>query len=508
MVLICFSLAWIAGVFLGSIYSLPAAWFFVTALPLPLLFVPRWRKAGIIACLCLLLVAGGVARYCSALPGGDPSYIPFHNGNGVVICGMVGQYPDVRDGNTRIRMEARQVSAGGDWKEVSGTVLLYVPRYPEYSYGDMLEVRGELKTPQNFAGFDYVAYLAKQNIYSLMFYPEISVVDRGQGNPFLARVYAERYDMAQVLAQVLPEPQASLAQAMLLGLRGGLSDEVDNDFMLSGTTHILAISGMNLTILAGIIAGLGQWIWGRRYYLYVWLGLFAIWVYVLLSGASPSVIRAAVMASIFLLAELAGRQKNAAPALFLAGAVMTFANPLVLWDVSFQLSMLAMAGLIYIYPFLKEAGRGFMQRLVGKSKRLYQCLNFIIDSLMVTVAATAAVCPLTALYFGRISLVSPLATLLAVPVMPLIIILGLLSAVSGLISLPLGQATAWLAWLFLSYLLVVARAFACLPCASVEMHLSGGLMAAGYYMVLTAVLWWLNRRQRIKVMAQLQVGAG
>ena len=94
---------------------------------------------------------------------------------------------------------------------------------------------------------------------------------------------------------------------------------------------------------------------GKRYYIYVWLTLAAVWFYTALSGASPSVMRSAVMASLFLIAELLGGQRNAGPALCLAAAVMIAFNPLVLWDVSFQLSVLSMAGIIFVYPLLLGA---------------------------------------------------------------------------------------------------------------------------------------------------------
>jgi competence protein ComEC len=508
LTLICLSLGWIAGVFLGSIYSPSVAWFFIAILPLALLFAPHLRKTGVIACLCLLLATGGAIYYQSVLPATNPSNTLYYNETPVIIHGIVGQDPDVRDKNTRIRLESQMINTDGEWREIKGTALLYVPRYPEYNYGDVLEVSGELKTPVNFADFDYAGYLAKQSVYSIMFDPGIEVVARGQGNPFLEWLYALRHRMADIIAQILPEPQASLSQGMLLGLRGNIPAEVSSDFTLSGTTHILAISGMNLTIIAGLLVSLGQWFLGKRYFLYVWLALFSIWVYVFISGAAPSVIRAAIMASVFLLAELFGRQKNAAPALFLAGAVMLVINPQVLWDVSFQLSMLAMAGLVYIHPPLQELGQSITQRLSGGSEHIKTALNFTIDSLMITLAATLAVWPVTTLYFGRLSIVSPLATLMAIPSMPVIIIVGFLATVFGVIFLPLGQIIGWLAWFFLSYLLLVARIFARIPGASVEINLASGIIVMCYYLVMVAFLWLLNRWQRKRLIAQLSTQTG
>lgn len=509
MILIYLSLSWITGIFLGSIGSPSAAWYAAAAIPLSIFFVPHWRKISVISCLCLLLVVSGAFYYRSVFAESNKGYtISAYCEDTVVVRGMVEQYPDLRDKSISIILEAEQLNIGGVWKPVNGKVMLYMPRYPEYNYGDILEVYGYLEAPVNFADFDYAGYLAKQNIYTIMFYPEAVLVAHGQGNMFLEWFYTLRYNMGQVLEQILPEPQASLAKAMLLGLRGGIPDDVGSYFMLSGTTHILAISGMNLTIMAGMMVKLGQWILGRRYYLYVWLGMVSIWAYVLICGASPSVTRAALMASIFLLADLTGRQKNAAPALFLSAAIMTLANPLVLWDISFQLSVLAMSGLIYVYPLMQGAGQWVGHHVGDRNKLLHNGLSFIIDSMLVTLAATAAVWPVSVLYFERISLVSPLATLLGVPVMPFIITLGLLTAIAGYFCLPLGYVMGWLTWLFLSYLLLVVRTFANLPGASVEMHASSRLITAGYYAVLLVVIWTVTRWQHQKAMAQLQAQAG
>lgn len=504
MALAAISLAWAAGVFLGSRFNVSELVLLIALAPLPLLIFRRMRGIALLSSLCLLALVGGALYYQTALPPDDIAQVSHYNDSGrVTLRGVVSLDPDVQDKTTRLKLAAKSVEINGELKTVSGMVMLYVPHYPEYAYGDLLEVTGKLETPKNFADFDYQGYLAKQSVYSTMFYPDIKLDSVGHGLALLDWIYGLRHKLADVLAQTLPEPQASLAQGIILGLRGNIPDEVNTDFARSGTTHVLAISGMNLTIIAGLLSLVLSYAIGKRYYIYIWLTLALIWFYTAVSGASPSVMRAAVMASLFLAAELLGRQKNAGPALCLAAAVMIAFNPLVLWDVSFQLSVLSMAGIIFLYPLLLAGVSNWIERVRNSDIGLGSSLNFVLESFAMTLAATLAVWPATAAYFGMVSLAAPLATLLAVPVLPAIMILGSLSALAGLLFLPLAQVIGWVVWLFTTYLLLVARAFAHLPNAVLTTGSISAVLIPAYYGLIIIAVWWLARRRRKNFMAEM-----
>jgi competence protein ComEC len=126
-----------------------------------------------------------------------------------------------------------------------------VTRYPAYSYGDEPLINGKLETPQAIEDFDYQGYLANHGIYSTMLFPKIEVVDTSNGFRPLAWVYSLRSRLSQAMAETLPEPQASLAQGMILGIRGNIPQSLQDNFILSGTTHILGISGSQFNIVAG-----------------------------------------------------------------------------------------------------------------------------------------------------------------------------------------------------------------------------------------------------------------
>ena len=280
MPLIYLSCAWVAGIFLGSNFNLPLALILTGLIPLPLLFFRQHRKMIILISLCLIALFSGAFYFQSSLPTVNEHYLQFYNDQGTIeIRGMASADPEVRDKTTHIHLSTTAIKLDEKWQEVSGTALLFVPRYPTYSYGDVLLVTGELETPSQLDDFDYKGYLAHQEIYSTMLYPEIEIVGIGKGFKPLEWVYSLRNHLSQTLAEVLSEPQASLAQGIILGIRGNIPSSIKADFSHTGTAHLLAISGLHLAIVAGMILSVGIWLFGKKHYLYIWLALGIIWLF-------------------------------------------------------------------------------------------------------------------------------------------------------------------------------------------------------------------------------------
>jgi len=506
--LIYLSCAWVVGILLGSKLNLPLALILLGLVPLPLLFFLRQhRKLIILTSLSLIVFLSGAAYFQSSLPTVDGSSLQFYNdGEPVTIKGMVARDPEIRDKTTHLYLSAAGIGRDGEWREISGTALLFVPRYPTYQYGDVLQITGTPETPPRFDDFDYKGYLAQQGIYSTMLYPEIEILDGGQGTAPLNWIYALRSRLSQTLATILPEPQASLAQGITLGIRGNIPSAVKADFSHSGTAHLLAISGLHLSIIAGIMLSLGIWLLGKRRYIYIWLALVTVWLYVLITGMHAPVVRGAIMASLFLIAELLGRQRSAITALAFAAAIMIGIDPQILWTVSFQLSFLAMAGLIFIFPPLQNLGRRAVRATLGEDGPAVTIANITVDSFSVTLGAIIAVWPLIAYYFGVISLVALPATFFALPALPGIIITGALAGVIGLIALPVAQVIGWLAWLFLSYMLLVVSGFATLPLASLEVNSVPIDLIWVYYLLLAIVLWLNSHRRQVSTLTPVRSG--
>jgi len=500
MALIYLSSAFLAGIYLGArlspSFALIWPWFIPALL---LLVLSRHKRLLLWAGLCLAVFLVGLLRFEASVPSFDQDKLSNYNGQKVELVGVVVSDPEPAGQGVKLHMSARKIKLDGlsEMMSVSGKALVRLPRFPECRYGDMLRLTGKLETlPSQAADFDpedyYHDYLARQGIYASMYYPKAEFIEGGHGSAVMGWLASVRNRLSRSLASALPEPQASLSQSLLLGQRTQLPSDLYADFTRSGTAHILAISGSNISIVAGILLSLGIWLFGRRRSLYIILALLGVWLYVMLSGMQPPAVRAAIMASLFLVALHLGRQKSMATALAFAAAVMVGVQPSVLWDVGFQLSFLAMAGLVFLWPPLQTLSRSLVGKALGDGK-LASLGNLIGDSFTVGLAAVLATWPLIAYTFGYVSLVSLPATLLALPVLPFIIVIAALSGVLGLFAPPLAAAGGWLAWLFLTYMIKVVEGSAALPLASIDVRMPGGWVW-GYYLALAVILWLGSKR--------------
>jgi competence protein ComEC len=499
MWLLYVSCAWVAGIFLGSKISPPLLVLAFGLIPFALIpFLPKSRKTLIVTGLCLFALLSGSLHFASSLPPADEHSLRFYNDTGIVeIQGMVAEEPDIRDRYCLLTFSASEITAIGEKEEVSGTALIRVPQYPFYRYGDVLKVTGKLETPEQFDNFDYKSYLERQGIHSIIYYPEVEVLDHGQGLKPLQWIYSLRERLSASLARALPEPQGSLAQAILLGLRGNIPDSLYKAFSKTGTAHLLAISGLHISIIIAMLLSFGILIFGRRRSIYIWLTLMLVWLYAMLAGMHPPVIRAAIMGSLFLIAEYLGRQRSAIIALAFAAAVMVGVQPYVLWSVSFQFSFLAMAGLVLLYPYFQAWGRKGVAFIFRTRERIAATGGIITDGFAATLAATVAVGPLIAYNFGIVSLVALPATFFSLPALPFIIVTATLVAFAGLLAPLVAQILGWLAWLFLSYLIFVVQGFDALPFSSFQVTTVSSWHIWGYYAILAGVIALLNHRKQL-----------
>jgi competence protein ComEC len=489
----------VVGIYFGSEIDLPLFSLAFGLIPFALIpFLHNSKKTLIVAGLCLFAVIGGGLYFPSSLPPADEHSLRSYNDQGIVeVQGMVAEEPDIRDRYCLLTFSASEIVINGEREKTSGTALIRLPRYPTYHYGDVLKISGELETPVQFEDFDYKSYLARQGIYSIIYYPGIEVLDSNQGSRPLQWIYSLRERLSASLARALPEPQGSLAQAILLGLRGNVPDSLYEAFSMTGTAHLLAISGLHIGIIIAMFLSFGILVFGRRRSIYIWLTLAITWLYALLAGMHPPIIRAAIMGSLFLIAEYLGRQRSAAIALAFAAAVMVGVQPNLLWTASFQLSFLAMAGLILLYPYFQAWGRSGVASLFGARERIAAVGGMITDGFAATLAVIVTVGPLIAYNFGVVSLVALPATFFSLPALPFIIVTAALVAFIGLFTALVAQILGWLAWIFLSYLILVVQGFDALPHSSLEVPHVSAWYIWGYYAILAGVIALLNHRKQL-----------
>jgi competence protein ComEC len=477
MRLLYLSIAWVIGIYLGSLFA-PPLYVFLSALVLPILLIllGQKRQAFLWGGICFIFLLGGLLRFQYSIP---ENTLQSYNDQGIaVIRGEVERDPSYGGRTSILRLSAHEIKIDGEWEEVSGKVLIYTKVFPSYGQGDRLQVAGELEPLTEIEDLDYRAYLIQQGFSSVMSYPEIEFIERGW-------LFSMRNRLSQSLSEALPEPQGALAQALLLGNRSHIPDSLMDDFRSTGTAHLIAISGLHVTILTVIVLSAGAWLFGRRRPIYILITLLILWLYVLLTGMRPPAFRAGIMFSLFLATVWLGRPRSALPSLALAAVIMVGIDPSLLWDVSFQLSFAAVAGVILLMPPFQSMGRKAIGRETGA---LVSIANPIVTTLAVTLAAIIATFPLIAYYFDSVSLVGLPTTFFALLALPGVIISAFLVAVLGLFVPILSWVIGWVAWLFLSCIIKVIEGFGALPFASYEVGPIHWVWVLAYYGILIAVL--------------------
>ena len=461
-----------------------------------ILLWPRDRQIRL-AAVCLLALLLASLRYQSALPKlDDPSHVSYYNDRGwAELQGVVTGYPDIRDSWVNVKVEMEWIRIGGTQNAVQGSVLIRTSRYPEIRYGDRLSISGLLETPPEFDDFSYREYLSRKGIYSYINYARVSRIASGQGSPFWAALYSIKDRARDALARLVPDPEASLLQGILLGIRSGIPDDLYEDYNTTGTSHIIVISGSNITFIAALFAlAFSQLLGPRRAY---WLTITGIALYVLLVGADAAVVRAGLMGGLYVTAIALGRRASAYVSLFATVLVLTLITPMALWDAGFQLSFAATLGLILFAPPIQRLFEQWLGRLASVD-RTRQAMRFLNEALVLTLAAQILTIPLVIYHFGRLSLVAPLANLLILPVQPPVMSVGGAAAVVGMVPFlePISQALAWVPWLMLAYTNAVVRWLADLPFASLEIdRASAGWVVIIYAAVLIAIWTWSRHRQ-------------
>jgi competence protein ComEC len=318
------------------------------------------------------------------------------------------------------------------------------------------------------------------------------VVDENAGNPLYHAIFTFKSQAQATIAQLIPEPQAALLTGILLGNDNGLPPDLNEAFRITGMTHIIAISGFNVALLVAILVRLAEPFLSRRGA--VIFALVGISLYTVLVGADASVVRAALMGSIYLIANRwLGRPNFAFASLFLAGMVMTVIRPFTLWDVGFQLSFAATLSLmLYADPMTQWVRRG-LQRWLTRNW-VEKVMGVLSEAVILTIAAQILTLPLMIGYFGQLSLISLLANALILPVQPAVMIWGGLATLAGLVLPALGQLLGWVAWLFLGYTIWMVRLFAAVPGAAIPLTVSTGGVIATFAAI--GGLTWLGKQPR------------
>ncbi|MDQ3706694.1 MAG: ComEC family competence protein [Chloroflexota bacterium] len=460
----------------------------------------RWAGLWLLACLA----GAGWTLLWHPPPG--PHDLAYYNGTHestpVQITAIVSAEPVYRDRSQRLRLSARSLVLEGNNSpvQVSGDMLTLLQRYPSYYVGEQVTLSGKLTKPPQVEGFDYVSYLARQGVYSYMLYPR--VLDRRAGTEagWLGSISKARDRVRQALREGLPEPQAALVVGVVTGDRTSIPEDLQEAFTRSGTSHILAISGQNISMLVGLVFLFYGGAKERRK-MPLWLlmtVLVLLAAYTVFTGATPAVVRAALMSAVLLASQAVGRRFDPISALTVSAGLMSVLDPDLLLDAGFLLSFAAMIGLVQVSPLVL--------RVLDKA-RVPQLLGVPLSA---SIGAQLSTAPLILLLTGRFSTVSPLATLTTEFMLLPLMLAGIAGGLAGAIFGQAGSLLALSAWPPATWMIESVRWWASLPAASLEVGEVGLPWVAGYYVLVALGIWWLREgRPRFKIRPrELALAAG
>lgn len=375
-----------------------------------------------------------------------------------VVAGRVVGDPDKRATSLRVPLKVETIN-GQDAPH--GTLLVMLPRESEVAYGEHIEVRGLVRLPESFETdtgrvFDYPGYLRVRGISAVMSRAELRAQEPA-GFTVLGPLFALKHAFEKSLEQVIAEPEVSLLEGMLLGERGGFTEELLHAFVVVGLIHIVVLSGSNIAIVAEAIFRLLGLVHGlRREWLFA-LGFVAILLFALMAGGGAATVRAVIMGAIAILARYLHRPQAALRALIVAAVCMVLWNPLVLlYDTGFMLSVLATFGLITLAPYIES-----------KLTKLPSWKRFNLRSIVATTLAVEIFLLPALLYTsGVVSALSLPVNVLVLPFVPLVMLVGFVAGVLGLVHPLLALVPAFAAQLMLRLVIGVAELSADMPFVS------------------------------------------
>lgn len=406
--------------------------------------------------LLSLLIIAGAAYFIAFDYSQDLIKVPF--GESAELRGIVLKAE---------QFSSRQRLIVGLENPYGGKIQVNASRYPDFKYGDRIAIGGSLKKPESGS----LDYYRKENISGIINYAKIDLLESDRGNFIKAALLHFKGKIIEIFKNNLPAEKAAFLAGLTLGERQEFSDELKDKMSLSGTTHLVALSGYNITIIALAAGGFFGFYFSQTITFY--LSALIIILFVLMAGGEASIIRAAIMGVVGLLAKETERLYSARNAIIVAAFLMAIANPRVLvFDLGFQLSFAALLGIVYLQPVLKELFKadnpGFL-----KWK----------ENSIATLSAQLAVIPFLLGNFGIFSATSFLSNILIAEAIPITMALGFLTAGLGFISSFLAQIAGLAVNIPLSYELWIIDIFSrfTLPIAAESF---GFLFAILYYLLL------------------------
>ncbi|MBI2058404.1 MAG: DNA internalization-related competence protein ComEC/Rec2 [Nitrospirae bacterium] len=448
----------LAGVAIGILlsssihFSLPILLILDAILVLPLIWTHTKPTLYLFLLLATAALFGAARTRASLTPPASDDVSKSDSSKSVILEGQIDEVPDLTRNGTRFVLRAtRRILGPAEWQPLTGRILIYLPeKIPDLAFGDRLRARVKVSPPRNYrtpGAFDYVRHLERRNIHVVGYVHDsrhLAVLGDRPSTGFRGWILRVRNRLDDALSRHFPPRSAGLAKAFLIGRRDALSEQDEDIFRRAGVVHILSVSGLHMGVvglsvfavlwrLLAAIPGLALRMSVRKM-----AAVFAIGptvLYLFLSGAEPPAVRSTLLIGLFCMAQLVERPKEPFHALAVSALIMLVARPLLLFDISFQLTFLSVLGILMAmhgFPVLEFDAEGI-------TRILFKPIRGLIQGLTATIGATLLTAPLVLQAFNLFSPVAILSNLVIAPLSSVAVVLLLLltpAALSGSSILP------------------------------------------------------------------------
>lgn len=380
------------------------------------------------------------------------------------------------------RFQSAHVELTGESENETVRVLVRFPKYDEVTYGTYMNLTcGEVSVPEPFDDFDYPMFLAMKGVGYICEKPQYEIF-QGPGN-LLTTIASLRRSLESNIAHLISAPASALANGLLFGGDDRLSQELQDAFARTGMTHIVAVSGYNVSVIVLAVTAVAIYsgLWRRSASL---VALLCVVFFIAMIGFPSSGVRAGIMGSLVLIAVVYGRATHAVSAVAFSAAMMLLYNPLQLrYDVGFQLSFLAVLGILFFYPL-------FARYIVREHKAFT-----MTEIIFLTISAQILVVPIIMIYFHTVSVTSLVANALVLPVLPFTMLFTFLTAVASIFSFLVAMPFAWVAQWLLEYEIFIITFFSDVSWSSYSIeHISLPLVFL-YYAAMCAIMYYYSSHQ-------------
>jgi competence protein ComEC len=453
--LICFCLSFVGGILFASFFVFSFYSGIVLSIVGLILIGCFWiEKKVVVAGFCFLFFVLGGFDFNFHFNKVKSSPLIDLNGKEVSLIGIVSQEPERGFNKSQMIFDPGK-----------GKVLITTDKYSSVGYKDKIKIVGKLEVPEKKDNFDYAGYLSKDGISATMFFPEIEIMEKGKYENVFERIVSKTYSfkerMGEEIRKYIPADLSPVMESLILNNDSKMDKETKDELSKSGLSHIIAISGSHIVVFSAMLFEVLLFLgfWRKQAEI---LAIVFTFLYVFLVGMPASAVRAGIMVSLLFLAQILGRQSFNLRTLVLAAFSILLFNPLLLkFDLGFQLSFLAVLGLILMGPvFNNWLNYLFKDRL-----------DFMREILAMTFSAQVFTIPLLIYSFGYFSVVSLISNILVIPITPLLMALGLVLPLIGMVLPFLAWIVAIPSIILLSYMMFIVDFSSKVPFAVLNLKL-------------------------------------